>query len=254
MTTQPILSHYHVQVPVFSGPLDLLLHLIERHELDITAISLAAVTDQYLEQIEQLQEDSVERLSDFLVIAARLLVIKSRALLPDNPYARHTQEDEEDPAESLARQLRIYRRFKEVANWLAHREELGLRTYLRVAPVPKRKARLDATGLTVLQLAEALLGAVARRETKEESVTVAVEHRTVTIERQITRLRDRLRLAHRIHFEEILSSRTNWAEVSVTLMAVLELVKRREIGVRQQALFGPIEIWVETAEDSSAAA
>ena len=93
---------YKIDLPTFSGPLDLLLHLIERNELDITAISLAAVTDQYLEQIDKLRDQRLEQLMDFLVIGAKLLVIKSRALLPQLPGDFSEDDEEEDPAETLA--------------------------------------------------------------------------------------------------------------------------------------------------------
>ena len=98
---------YQVRLSLFEGPLDLLLHLIEREELDITKISLAQVTDQYLAYISQLEELHPETLADFLVVAARLLLIKSQILLP-RPEAQPLAVDEEDPGEALARQLREY--------------------------------------------------------------------------------------------------------------------------------------------------
>jgi segregation and condensation protein A len=115
-----IVRDYRIDLPAFSGPLDLLLHLIERQELDITAISLVQVTEQYLAQIEQLKENRIDELIDFLVIAARLVLIKSRALLPQTPVIIEGEE-EEDPAEALVRQLRQYKRFKQAAAWLAAR-------------------------------------------------------------------------------------------------------------------------------------
>jgi segregation and condensation protein A len=144
---------YRIELPAFNGPLDLLLHLIDRNELDITAISLAQVTEQYLQQIEQLKKDRIENLIDFLVIAARLMVIKSRALLPQTPTLAD-DEEEEDPAEALIRQLKLYKQFKQAANRLKEREETGLRTYLRVAPPPKLEGRLDLTGITINTLAQ----------------------------------------------------------------------------------------------------
>src|SRR5688572_32818830 len=123
---------YTVNTPVYEGPLDLLLQLIERAELDITAIALATVTDQYLIYIRALQNNArPDEISAFLVIAAKLVQIKSEALLPRPPVR---EVGEEDPGESLARQLRIYKRFKEISNSLEEREKLGLHTYLRLAP------------------------------------------------------------------------------------------------------------------------
>ncbi len=100
---------YSISVPVFSGPLDLLLRLIEREELDITQVSLTQVTDQYLQQISELREKRVEGLADFLVLAARLLLIKSQALLPKAPEIGIT---EIDPGEELANQLRMYKKIQ----------------------------------------------------------------------------------------------------------------------------------------------
>ena len=177
-------SFYEVQLPVFSGPLDLLLHLIERDELDITAVSLIAVTDQYLAQVKQLTGEPLEQLMDFLSIGARLLLIKSRALLPQSSELAEGEE-EEDPAESLARQLRIYRRFKVAAGFLASREQMGMRTYLRVAPPPALEQNVDLVGVDLDTLLSALRNVVERSDLKEDSVSVVAQQRNVTIEDQI---------------------------------------------------------------------
>jgi segregation and condensation protein A len=234
-------SRFAVQLPVFSGPLDLLLHLIQRHELDITAISLVTVTDQYLEHVASMTENRVERLSDFLVIGARLLVIKSRALLPETPLDV-LGEDEEDPAEALARQLREYIRFKDSASWLSKRENSGLRSYLRVAPVPQLDRRVDIGDYDRFTLVRAFQTALDRAAMLDDSVSVVVRERQVTIEEQITLLREEINLNGRVFFNAILSKRAGWREVSVSFLAILELIKRHEVNVNQPVLFGPIEI------------
>ncbi|GJM41459.1 MAG: segregation/condensation protein A [Ardenticatenaceae bacterium] len=231
---------YTIDLPSFAGPLDLLLHLIERQEFDITAISLVKVTDQYLEQIEKLKQNRIEQLIDFLVVAARLVQIKSRALLPQTPVVIEGEE-EEDPAEMLLRQLREYKRFKQAAQWLHHREEQGLRTYLRVAPPPKLEGRLDMSGVTVDRLLTAVRDALARVDDREESVAI-MQPRRITIEGQIGRLRQRARQGKTFGFTDLLSGETNRVEISITLLAVLELIKRREILASQAELFGPIEL------------
>lgn len=231
---------YTIDLPSFAGPLDLLLHLIERQELDITAISLAKVTDQYLEQIEQLKQNRIEQLIDFLVVAARLVQIKSRALLPQTPVIIEGEE-EEDPAEALLRQLREYKRFKQAAAWLHEREEQGLRTYLRVAPPPKLEGRLDMSGVSIDSLLAAVREALARADDKEESVAI-VQPRRITIEGQIGRLRQRAKQGIAFGFTDLLSTKTSRVEISITLLAVLELIKRREILASQTELFGPIEL------------
>src|SRR5512137_283080 len=104
---------YQVRLPVFEGPLDLLLQLIERERLDISVVSIAAVTEQFLIYVRQIEDIQPDTLADFLVMAARLVWIKSRILLPQP--ARPDDDEEEDPAEALARQLKEYKRFKEAA-------------------------------------------------------------------------------------------------------------------------------------------
>lgn len=237
----PDTPKYTIDLPAFSGPLDLLLHLIERQELDITAISLARVTEQYLAQIEALKKDRVEELIDFLVVGARLVLIKSRALLPQEPGTGEEGEEEEDPAEALIRQLRRYRRFKQAAQWLGDREKLGLRTYLRVAPPPKVPGRLDLSNVSVHSLIEAVRMALERAAMLEESVSVA-RPRQLTIQDQIRRLRFRVRGGASLNFNELLSSSATRSEVAVSLLAVLELIKRREVTAVQEELFGPIAI------------
>lgn len=232
---------YQIEIPVFNGPLDLLLHLIERQELDITAISLVSVTEQYLEQVETLKENKIEQLIDFIVIAARLVLIKSRALLPQTPIVIEGEEEEEDPAEALIRQLKMYKQFKVAAKWFGEREAAGLKTYLRVAPPPKIEAKLDMTGVTLEALLTAVKDAIARAEDREESVSI-VQPRRITIEGQISKLRRWAKRDTGFEFKQLLSAESSRVEISITLLAVLELIKRREIQAQQEELFGPIFI------------
>lgn len=234
------MKKYQIELPAFAGPLDLLLHLIEREELDITAISLVQVTGQYLAQIEQMKAERLDELIDFLVIGARLALIKSRALLPQTP-ALPGDEEEEDPATALVRQLREYKRFKAAAAWLGEREAQNWRTYLRVAPPPKVEGRLDMSGVTLESLTTAVLHALSRLETLEESVAIA-QPRQITIEGQIARLRARLAQQQPFTFHEALSAKRTAVEIAVTLLALLELIKRQEATAVQTSLFGPIEI------------
>ena len=232
---------YTIDLPAFAGPLDLLLHLIDRQELDITAISLVTVTEQYLAQVRQMQDEQMAHLIDFLVVGARLAQIKSRALLPQIPGLMLDEEEEEDPAEALIRQLRQYKRFKQMAAWLMAREEAGYRTYLRLAPPPKVEKRLDLSGVTLDGLLTAVQTALARAEQLEESVSI-VKPRQLTIEQQIGRLRRRLKEQKPFQFTDILSAKRNRVEVAITLLAVLELIKRQEMSAHQPELFGPIEL------------
>jgi segregation and condensation protein A len=235
------MNQYRVELSVFNGPLDLLLHLIERDELDITAVSLVQVTGQYLAQVRQLGEDQLESLIDFISIGARLLLIKSRALLPRPVVLPGSDEEEEDPAEALLRQLKAYKRFKNAAKWLDNRQRKGLRTYLRVAPPPRLEGHLDLSGIDAETLLEAMQLVLSRVETMEESLEV-VRPRQITIEDQMGKLRHHLGRGRSFTFSDMLANPHDRTEISVTLLALLELIKRREAQAHQSRMFGPIDI------------
>jgi len=242
-------SAYRVALPLFEGPLDLLLHLIEREELDITSISLVQITDQYLAYVQQMQNVPAEALADFLVIAARLLLIKSQALLP-RPPAPPDAQPEEDPGEQLARQLREYRRFKHVAEGLGRREEQGLRCYVRVAPLPRLQTKADLEGLTLEALWEAARAALMAAPAGPP-VSSVVKPFTITVHQRADLILRRARAGERFTFRSLLEDAGSRVEMVVTLLAVLELLKRRRIVVYQEQLFG--EIYVENAPGGSEA-
>ncbi|MGD2163681.1 MAG: segregation/condensation protein A, partial [Anaerolineales bacterium] len=165
-------NDYTIHLPVYEGPLDLLLELIERAELDITKVSLAQVTDQYLEYIRELRELDIENLASFLVIAARLIQIKSESLLPRPPLR---EPGEEDPGDALARQLVAYKRYKQVAIMLSEREQAGLRSYLRIStPVRIIEPKLDLEGITLEDLYAAMIE-VLEQQPEPDRLERAVE-------------------------------------------------------------------------------
>ncbi len=231
---------YQVSTDVYEGPLDLLLNLIERAELDITTLALAQVTDQYLAHLQALEKRSPDEVSAFLVIAARLLQIKSSVLLPKTTPAQQPS-DEEDPGEALARQLIQYRRFKQLASWLAEREERGLRTYLRIAPPSaKVSARLDMSGWTLENLvatAREVLG--YKNELTDLSKIVTLPR--ITIRERIHTILQVLKRQKTTSFRTMLLSRSR-IEVVITFLAMLELIKRRLIEAQQSILFGDIQL------------
>jgi segregation and condensation protein A len=232
-------SNYTVQLPVFAGPLDLLLQLIEREELDITRVSLAQVTDQFVAYIKVLENLNIGDLADFLVIAARLVLIKSEALLP-RPVER--QPGEEDPGDELARQLLAYKKYKQIAGLLKEREDANLRTYLRLAPPPKVEKKPDFSKLTSLDLLEAVRHALALLPDRPALETVVAPPK-VTIRDQIRRIASALREQNgRASFQKLLEHATSRLEIVVTFLAVLELIKRRKIEAKQEQMFGEIEL------------
>jgi len=229
---------YTVSTPVFEGPLDLLLNLIESAELDITSVSLALVTDQYLERIRGLEDMDAEEISAFLVIAAKLIQIKSEALLPRPPVR---EVGEEDPGEALARQLRLYKKFKEVAGWLKERDAQNLRTYLRIAAPPKVESRFEMGDLTLTDLVNAAERIFAREAEKAELGTV-IRAPKVTIRERVRHITKYLSTEERTTFRQIVSDAKSRIEVAVTFLALLELVKRYRVNVQQDGLFSDIQI------------
>jgi len=229
---------YTVKVPVYEGPLDLLLQLIERAELDITAIALATVTDQYLTYIRQLPDARADEISAFLVIAAKLIQIKSEALLPRPPVR---EVGEEDPGEALARQLRIYKRFKELSALLEERDTQGLHTYLRLAPPPKVEGRLDLSDITLNDLMDAALG-IYQQVQEKQSLGTVISAPKVTIREKIAYIAETLGQTENSSFRKLVGSAKSRLEIVVTFLALLELVKRYRVSARQADLFGDIEI------------
>ncbi len=229
---------YHVATPIFEGPLDLLLHLIEHAELDITALALAQVTDQYLEHLRQMTELPAEELSAFLVIAAKLLQIKSEALLPRPPLR---EKDEEEPAEALARQLIRYRLYRRAAEWLEQVEASGRRSYLRLVPPPRIETALDITGVGLDDLIRAAQTILFRQDDRLKLKTV-VGPPVVTIREKISLLRQALLKSGRLTFQRLLANAKSRIEIVVTFLALLELVKRHLVHVKQETTFGEIQI------------
>lgn len=248
---QPLGAAYAVSLPAYEGPLDMLLHMIEVRELDVSLISLVAVTDQYLKTLNTLEEIEPGALADFLVVASRLLYIKSYNLLPK---PRPPVEDEEEASgDALLRQLLEYRRFKQVASSLRAREEAGLRVYVRTAPKPEIERRLDMSNLDLAALQRALHKVLQRIPV--DPPLPRVKTYPITVAEQLENVRAYLRTAFAapvrdgrrgISFEGLLSRSATRIEVVVTFLAVLELVKLREVEVVQDETFGEILLlpWV----------
>ena len=230
--------NYTFRTSVYEGPLDLLLDLIERAELDITAVSLASVTDQYLAYIKSLDQVNADEISAFLVIAAKLLQIKSEALLP-RPPARAAAE--EDVGRSLVDQLKLYKRFKEIGGWLNARQQANLRTFLRVAPPPKIEPKLDLSNVTLEKLVTAATEAFAKERNKQPLGVIIAPPR-VTIREKIDLIAKVMKDVERASFRSLLDSGASRLEIVVTFLAMLELVKRYRIHAHQEDLFSDIEI------------
>jgi segregation and condensation protein A len=234
-------AQYEVHTPVFEGPLELLLSLIERNELDITKVALAQVTDEFLAQVDQMRANmQIELIADFLFVAAKLLWIKSRALLP-KPPAQATEKEEEDAGDELVRQLRAYRQYKEAAGWLGERDSAGLRAYVRGSyrsrPV---RVTLDLSNITLECLREAAEAVLFPADAPRPEG--ALQRPGISIADQITLIRQRLRQWVAVSFRRLLSTSPTRLEAIVTLQAILELIKQEAVEAKQEQLFGDITI------------
>ena len=230
--------NYTVHTPVYEGPLDLLLNLIERAELDITSVSLAMVTDQYLAYINSLEQISADEISAFIVIAAKLLQIKSEALLPRPPVR---EAGDVDAGQSLVDQLKLYKRYKEIGGWINERQQANLRTYLRIAPPPKVEAKLDLSNITLEKLVAAAKIAFAKEAEKKPLGDVIAPPR-ITIREKIDMIAKLLKDVERSTFSALITDGASRLEIVVTFLAMLELIKRYRIHAHQEDLFGDIEI------------
>ena len=228
---------FQLQLPVFEGPLDLLLHLIEREEMDITAVSLVQVTDQYLSHLHAGEQIDATALAEFIAIGARLLFLKSRALLPQPS----TDDDpEEELGEDLVRRLREYQRFKEAASTLREMEERGLRAYPRLAPATGLPLPTGLEGVTT-DLLLSIVQEVLTRQVEEEPQGI-IERQEVTVEQKIAELSESLQRRKRLSFRSFISACRSRIEIVVAFMAVLELIKGLRLRAEQDAAFADISL------------
>lgn len=232
------MDDYSVVLPEFEGPLDLLLQMIERAELDITRVSLAAMADQYLEFVTRPGNIELNALADYLVLAARLILIKSRSLLP-RPETEETVEVE-DSADALARQLRDYKLFKQLAQKLREREQHNVHTYPRRAPTPKPTVTRPTkiAGLSFKTLFNALKRTLDAAP--QMPAGLVLEPLRISIHHRIARIRELTGIRSRVEFSALLEESTTRVEIIVTFLAILESLKRKLIFVEQDDIFGAI--------------
>jgi len=253
--TQPRLIPYTVHLPGFDGPMDLLLSLIERNQLEVTAVSLVAVTDQFVAYLKTWDEPPMPRLADFIVMAARLLLIKSRSLLPRQ--SRQEDADEGDPlddAEQLRRHLLEYKLAKEIALALRARELAGLQSFSRQSRLIDAEAAIVWSPPKLVGLNVDALAQVFRRILLEQRYSTPEElpPPMVTVAEKIEEVLALLAANGSIHIEDALVTSTSRFAVVVTFLAILELWHRRRIVVVQEQLFGPIEITLAPSQPDDA--
>lgn len=231
---------YTVKLDSFEGPLDLLLHLIKKHEVDLYEIRVSQVTDQYLEYLRQARELNLDVAGEFLVMAATLIYLKSRALLPPEERDEFDEEEPLDPEAQLIQQLIEHERFQKVAAALAQRPVLGRdvfrRTVVEAAPgefvEPPRP-------VSVADLLLALQRVLARRAS-EPVHRVAQEH--LSIRDGLELVLDHLRTTPQTTFEDLFPPDASRGRIIVTFLAILELIKVGALTAVQESAYGRIEI------------
>jgi segregation and condensation protein A len=233
-------SAFVTQLPVYEGPLDVLLRLIEERELEITRVSLAAVTGQFIAYIGQMDKCEPQVISNFLQIAAKLILIKSRALLPVVKIEQEVEEETDD----LVAALKAYQLFKRAARILQERERTGLRSFRSEAPHiarPKSTA-LPLDNVTVDMLSRAMQR-VIDRWLPPPAVDNVMSRLPFTVNDCMDRIRTRVTEKPRIQFTDMLVGVNTRVEVVITLLALLELLKRYVVRAHQESQFG--DIWIE---------
>ena len=237
---------YRVRLDLFEGPLDLLLHLIKKSEVDVNDIPVAAITEQYLAYLDLLRELNLDVAGEYLVMAATLTLIKSRTLLP-SPAA--DDDDEEDPRADLVRQLLEYQRFREAAHTLATSPLLGRDVFAR-EPNAEGLETGDgrpAVRATMWELLE-VLRAVFQRARVEPVQEVAAE--PVSLRQRVGTLLSALSVARSLTFDSLFDEQASRGEIIVTFLALLELMKMGAVEAVQEARCGSILI-VLAVEDVS---
>ncbi|MEM7343428.1 MAG: segregation/condensation protein A [Chloroflexota bacterium] len=243
-------NKYQVSLSDFYGPMDLLLALIEREELEITGIALAQITDQYLAYLTALKEISPDNLTDFLAVASKLILIKSRVLLPKPPVSIISDEEEHD-VDDLVQQLRDYKRFKQLAQDMQKIEQKGHRHFIRLTTPLKVEPKLRPGEADVSKLLLAVRRALTVRPPQPD-VDHVVSRQEITIGQQISMIRTRFQTDTQIPFEALLDNSQSRVTVIVTLLAVLELLKLRYIDIDQNEDFGDITLIKRTDRDVEA--
>lgn len=229
----------------FEGPLDLLLSLIEDKKLDITNVALAEVTQQFLEHVRKLESTSPIVLADYLAVAAKLLVIKSKAILPDLV----TPEDEPDAARDLESQLRVYKQYKDIARGLGKFIDKSGQSFVRQSVFAQRVSFFPDSAVNQSVMKSAM-NRILTSLSELESLPEARIREAVSIQEKITHLQNMLTESIETRLSHVLSTAKSRHEAIVTFLALLELIKQRILTVEQEASFADITIKRLGAETS----
>jgi segregation and condensation protein A len=240
--TIPQSAAFHIQLPSFEGPLDLLLHLIRKHELDILDLPVAFVTERYLDYLQMMQELDLDVASEYLLMAATLAHIKSKMLLPQTTTADTLEEQDEayqeDPRAELIRRLLEYQKYKAAADHLGQRPLSGRDVFARGMPAVEAQGPAPLAGIELYKLLDAFQGILKRVSGR----VLEVSAERITIHERITQLSELLRLKRYCTFEELFETARTRYEVVVTFLALLEMTKMRMTRVFQTEPSAPLHV------------
>jgi segregation and condensation protein A len=235
-------TDYKVKLEIFEGPLDLLLYLIKQDEIDIYEISLERITSQYLEYLQAFQELNIDIAGEFIVMAANLIYLKSRSLLPLDQQPPDEDAAEDDPRWDLIRQLIEYKKFKEAAGQLQTLALEQERIFARAgtASGPTLLAPLPLGEVGIFQLINAFQTVLKRVEAREDLREIFGEHFTVS--EKIDSILQRVSNGMALKFSELFAGVAGRIEIVVTFLALLELIRLKQVRVTQANPFDEIEI------------
>lgn len=239
-----------VKLQVFEGPLDLLLHLIEKNQVNIYDIPIVTITEQYLEYLGEMQRQDLDVMSEFLVMAATLINIKAKMLLPKE---EEEEEEEEDPRAELVRRLLEYKMYKYAATELKDMELDASGAWYKPPTIPKEiedyREAVDPTelcdGLTLNRLNEIFQMVMKKQVEKIDPIRSkfgTIEREEVSIEERMDTIREQVKGLRGISFRTLLEVQASKINIIVTFMAILELMKVGALTVRQDGLFDDIMI------------
>ena len=236
-------TEYKVKLEVFEGPLDLLLYLIKKDEVDIYDVSIERITSQYLEYLETFRMLDLEIAGEFVVMAANLIYIKSRSLLPVHQQPPDEDAEEEDPRWDLIRQLIEYKKFKDAAFQLHHRELLQEGLIVRVPEKPafEDPGTLLKSEVGIFDLISAFQKVLKRIELKREDLREIFEE-SFTVSDKIDFIMRAVPGNKSVTFFDLFATAASRTEIAVTFLALLELIRMNQIRVFQDGLFAEIEI------------
>ena len=236
-------ADYKVRLDIFEGPLDLLLYLIKKDEVDIHSISIERITKQYLDYIDTFKMLNIDLASEFIVMAANLMYIKSRTLLPKAEQPPEEDIEEDDPRWELIRQLIEYKKFKDAAGFLSRRETEQEDYFAHVpektAP-PVEEADEPLPDVNIFDLIRAFQNVLKRFEESNDLGDIVDDRYTVAD--KIEFLLGELKPGGSIQFSSLFAQATSKGEVIVTFLAVLELMKMNQFCIRQDHILGEIEV------------